>query len=209
MSPSQSDIFKLPEPFLSGGLSLVEAMRMRRSIRIFKPEPILLYQLSQILWAAQGISNSHRNLRTAPSAGGTYPLEIYALIGDDGIQQISPGVYRYEPADHILSSIIHEDIRWKLAIAALNQESIAQAPVCLIISAISERTLMRYSLRGERYIYMEAGHTAQNIYLQATALGLGTVAIGAFRDSEVRKLLKMHEGEIPLYLMPLGKPERL
>jgi len=209
MFPSQSGIIKLPEPFISGGLSLVEALRMRRSIRIFKPEPILLYQLSQVLWAAQGTSDNRRNFRTSPSAGGTYPLEVYALIGDDGIQQIASGVYRYEPTDHILSPVIHEDIRWKLAIAALNQESIAQAPVCLIISAISERTLMRYSLRGERYIYMEAGHTAQNIYLQATALGLGTVAIGAFRDAEVRKLLKMHEGEIPLYLMPLGKPERL
>jgi len=209
MFSPQPGIIRLPEPFISGGLPLVEALRMRRSIRVFKPEPILLYQLSQILWAAQGISDSHRNLRTSPSAGGTYPLEIYALIGDDGVQQTASGVYRYNTADHILSSVIPEDLRWKLAVAALNQESVAQAPVCLIISAITERTLMRYSLRGERYIYMEAGHTAQNIYLQATAIGLGTVAIGAFRDAEVRKLLKMHEGEIPLYLMPLGKPEKL
>jgi SagB-type dehydrogenase family enzyme len=178
---------------------------LRRSVRDFKSEPILLFQLSQILWAAQGITNTQSNLRSIPSAGMTYPLEIYAVIGEEGIEKVDAGVYHYEVASHILSMYISNDLRPELSQAALNQDSISVAPVSLVICAVYDRTLIRYSVRGERYVYMEAGHAGQNIYLQAFALNLGTVAIGAFREEAVREVLKLDNKMRPLYIMPVGK----
>jgi SagB-type dehydrogenase family enzyme len=196
----------LPDHLSSGGLSLVEAIDLRRSVRDLSPEPVLLFQLSQILWAAQGITSTKNNLRSVPSAGGTYPLEIYAIIGDDSLENVDPGVYHYDVVEHALSMHIEGDIRWQLSGAAMSQEAISVAPVSLVICAIYDRTLMRYSTRGERYVYLEAGHAGQNIYLQATALNLATVAIGAFRDDEVRKLLQLDSHVKPLYIFPIGKP---
>jgi SagB-type dehydrogenase family enzyme len=197
---------KLPQPFLSGGLPLVEAISQRRSIRDFTSAPLLLFQLSQILWAAQGITSGLREARASPSAGATYPLEIYVVIGENGIEKIESGIYHYEVESHILSPHATEDIRAELASAALGQDSITVAPVSLIICVVYDRTMIRYNIRGERYVYIEVGHAGQNIYLQATALGLGTVAIGAFHDEEVRKALQLDSKVKPIYIMPLGKP---
>ena len=196
---------QLPSPFVTGGLPLSEAISQRRSVRDFSPEPILLFQISQILWACQGISAAG-SLRTVPSAGATYPLEVYTLIGENGVEKVESGVYHYEVDSHVLSLHLSGDLRAELANAALGQDSVAVAPATLVIGAIYDRTLIRYSSRGERYVFMEAGHAGQNVYLQATALGLGTVAIGAFRDEEVRKLLQLSPRVRPLYLMPVGKP---
>jgi SagB-type dehydrogenase family enzyme len=206
LSSRQGKIIDLPNPFLTGGLPLSEAISQRRSIRAFSPEPLLLFQLSEILWAAQGITSSQDNLRAIPSAGGTYPLELYVVIGENGIEQTDSGVYHYEAGRHILTGHIEEDIRWELSEVALGQDFIAVAPASLIICALYDRTLARYSARGERYVFMEAGHAGQNVYLQATALGLGTVAVGAFHDTEVRNLLHLDKNTRPLYIMPLGKP---
>lgn len=205
MFVDSSGKIELPPPFFSGGLSLAEAISQRRSIRDFSPEPILLFQLSQVLWAAQGVTSSQENLKAVPSAGGNYPLEIYTVIGEAAIEQVNSGVYHYETPAHFLSFRMAEDIRWKLAEAALKQVFIAVAPVSLIICAIYDRTLGRYTARGDRYVYMEAGHCGQNIYLQATAIGLGTVSVGAFNDAEVRRLLHLDNNLMPLYIMPLGK----
>ncbi len=207
MSADRSNIIELPHPFVTGGLPLAEAVAQRRSIRNFSPEPILLFHLSQILWSAQGITNSQNNLRAIPSAGGTYPLEIYVVIGENGVEKVDSGVYHYETETHVLSFHLKDDIRPELSDAALNQDFISVAPVSLIICAIYDRTLMRYSSRGERYVYIEVGHAGQGIYLQATALGLGTVAVGAFRDERVRQVLQLDAGVRPLYIMPIGKPE--
>jgi SagB-type dehydrogenase family enzyme len=206
MTTGKPEIIVLPRPFITGGLPLSEAIYQRRSVRDFASAPILLFQLSQVLWAAQGITFTIGKLRAVPSAGATYPLEIYAVIGDDGIEKIEGGTYHYEVENHGLSLYLPGDVRAELSTAALNQDAISVAPVSLVICAVYDRTLMRYNVRGERYVYMEVGHAAQNIYLETEALGLGTVAIGAFHDEEVRKLLQLGDGIKPLYIMPIGKP---
>jgi SagB-type dehydrogenase family enzyme len=206
LNTNKPKLLKLPSPIPRGGSSLEEVIFQRRSVRNFSPDPILLFHLSQILWSAQGITHSENNLRAIPSAGGTYPLEIYVVIGDHGVEQIDSGVYHYDVVEHALSLHLAEDIRWKLASAALGQDSIAEAPVSLIICAIYDKTLGRYSARGERYVYMEVGHAGQDVYLQEAAMRLGTVAIGAFHDSEVQQVLQVDNNVRPIYIMPVGKP---
>ncbi len=199
-------IIDLPRPFVSGGLPLTEAIAQRRSVRDFAATPVLLFHLSQILWAAQGITLTSNQSRTVPSAGATYPLEIYVVIGENGIEKIENGIYHYEVERHILALFLSGDLRPELSSAALGQDSIVTAPLSIVICAVYDRTMMRYNVRAERYVFIEAGHAGQNIYLQATALGLGTVAIGAFRDDEVRKVLELDSKCKPLYIMPVGKP---
>jgi len=198
----------LPSPSQKGGMSLAEAIVRRRSIRHFTPQPISQSQLSQILWAAQGTSATSWEYRTVPSAGATYPLEIFVVCGTNCIEEVGSGIYHYNTDSHSLTLQHKEDVRSKLATAALDQEFIYQAPVDIVICAIYERTAMRYGARGRRYVHMEVGHAGQNIYLQATALGLATVAIGAFYDERVREVLQLDEQYKPLYIMPIGKPAR-
>ena len=196
----------LPPPSQKGDISLEEAITRRRSIRDFTPKLISQLQLSQILWAAQGITNTPGKYRTVPSAGATYPLEIFVVCGQSCIEEIGDGIYHYNINNHSLTLHHKGDIRLELARAALNQEFIYQAPIDIIICALYQRTLLGYGSRGERYVLMEVGHAGQNIYLQATALGLATVAIGAFNDEQVRKVLRLDKQYKPLYIMPVGKP---
>ncbi len=197
---------QLPSPSQKGSVSLEEAIARRRSIRDFTPEPISQSQLSQILWAAGGITNTRGRYRTVPSAGATYPLEIFAVCGRNSIEGIGAGIYHYNIDSHSLTLHYEGDVRLALARAALDQEFIYEAPVDIIICALYERTTGRYGARGERYVYMEVGHAGQNIYLQATALGLATVAIGAFNDEQVREVLRLDKQYKPLYIMPVGRP---
>ncbi len=206
MGTSQPTHIKLPSLSRKGGMPLEEAIARRRSIRHFSSEPISRLQLSQILWAAQGSSDTSGRYRTVPSAGATYPLEIFVTCGRNSVEEIDDGIYHYDMARHSLALHYEGDVRPELARAALNQEFIYQAPVALVICAEYERTLMRYGSRGERYVHIEVGHAGQNIYLQATALGLATVAIGAFNDEQVREVLKLDKQYKPLYIMPVGKP---
>ena len=203
---SQPEPIKLPPPSQTDGMSLEKAIARRRSIRRFAPEPISLSQLSQVLWAAQGITDSLWKHRAAPSAGATYPLEIFLVCGEDGIAEVAAGIYHYRVDNHSLSLHYQGDIRLELARAALGEESIYQAPVDIVICAIYERTAVRYGARAERYVHMEVGHVGQNIYLQATALGLATVAVGAFNDEKVREVLRLDKQIRPLYIMPVGRP---
>jgi SagB-type dehydrogenase family enzyme len=196
----------LPPPSQKGSVSLEEAIARRRSIRDFTPEPISQSQLSQILWATQGISNTRERYRTVPSAGATYPLEIFVVCGRNSIAGIDDGIYHYNIDSHSLTRHYKGDVRLELAGAALDQEFIYEAPVDIVICAVYERTTGRYGSRGERYVHMEVGHAGQNIYLQATAVGLSTVAIGAFDDEQVRQVLRLDEQFKPLYIMPVGKP---
>jgi len=196
----------LPSPNQKGSISLEEAIAWRRSIRYFTPEPISQLQLSQILWAAQGITDTSGRYRTVPSAGATYPLELFVVCGRNGIEEIDAGMYHYNIDSHSLTLHYGGDVRLALARAALDQEFIYEAPVDIIICALYERTTLHYGSRGERYVHIEVGHVGQNIYLQATALGLATVAIAAFHDEEVRKVLRLDKPYKPLYIMPLGKP---
>jgi SagB-type dehydrogenase family enzyme len=187
-------------------VSLEEAITRRRSVRDFTPEPLSQSQLSQILWSAQGISNTSSGYRTVPSAGATYPLEIFVVCGTNCVEGIGDGIYHYNIDSHSLTLHYRGDVRLDLARVALNQEFIYEAPVDIIICALYERTTLHYGSRGERYVPIEVGHAGQNIYLQATALGLGTVAIGAFHDEEVREVLRLDKQYKPLYIMPVGKP---
>ena len=201
--------YTLPAPRLDGEMSVEQALASRRSRRNFRDEALTPQQLSQLLWAAYGITLPvpenpalRGGLRTTPSAGATFPLEIYAVVGL--VEGIAPGVYRYLPAEHKLVRVVEGDIRDALAEAAVGQRMVAAAPVSIFYSAVMERTTGVYGERGVMYVHMEIGHSAQNVYLQAEAMGLGTCAIGAFSDDSVRQLLHLPEEEVPLYLMPVG-----
>ena len=141
--------------------------------------------------------------RTAPSAGALYPLEVYVVVGN--VEGLTSGVYRYVPTRHELTRIQDIDVRQDLARAGLGQTWIKEAAICIVITTVYERTTKKYGDRGVRYVHMEAGHAAQNIYLQATALGLGMVTVGAFSDNQVREILGVPDDEVPLYVIPVGR----
>ena len=209
MSPRAKRInltpIKLPPPKLKGKTSVEEAIVKRRSSRKYKTQPLTLDQLSQILWAAQGITGAG-SVRAVPSAGATYPLEIFAVLGNKTVDDLMAGIYHYEVDLHSLVCHVQGDLRQELARAALDQAFIAESPVNIVICAIYSRTSYTYGRRGERYVHMEVGHVGENIHLQAVALGLATVEVGAFDDEEVRKVLKLEEQIKPLYIMPVGQP---
>jgi SagB-type dehydrogenase family enzyme len=183
-------------------MSVEEALMKRRSVRVFKEGPVMLAELSQLIWAAQGVTDP-RGPRTAPSAGALYPLELYVVAGN--VNGLPQGLYKYGPGRHELLSVAKGDRRNDLCNAALGQSSIRRAALVLVLSGVYERTTAKYGERGIRYVHMEAGHAAQNVYLQAVPLGLGTVVIGAFHDEEVKKVLKLDDKERPLYIMPVGR----
>lgn len=193
----------LPEPRRDGTISVERALEQRRSLREFASDPLPLASVSQLLWAAQGITDA-RGLRTAPSAGALYPLELYLVAG--AVSGLSPGVYRYDPRGHRLISGAKGDLRAGVAEGALDQDWMAEAPAILVLGARYERTRRKYGERATRYVQMEVGHAAQNVYLQATALGLGTTMVGAYRDEEIAGLLGLPERVEPLALLPIGKP---
>jgi len=194
-------IIILPEPNMSGNKSLEEVLAARRSERDFLNKSVNLKQISQLLWSAQGITGSNR-FRTAPSAGALYPLEIYVISGAG--DELPAGIYQYHPDTHFLHQLSSTDLRKDFCNAALSQPAIKKAPVSFLIAAIVRKTTVKYGQRGLQYVFMEAGHVGQNILLQAEALGLGAVPIGAFQDKEIIRLLGLTAGEQPLYLIPVG-----
>ena len=194
-------IIKLPAPKYRGSMSAEEALVRRRSARDFRDSPVRLSEISQLMWAAQGRTDQ-TGFRTSPSAGGLYPLELYVAAGH--VSGLPAGTYKYISKSHELLNIAKGDRRIDLGNAALGQSSVRRSAAVIVMSAVYERTTRKYGERGIRYVHMEAGHAAQNVYLQAVPLGLGAVVIGAFRDEEVRRILKMSEREMPLYIMPVG-----
>lgn len=201
---SQDAAVALPGPNLEGGVPVERALARRRSVRAFAPEALPLAAVSQLLWAAQGITDPAAGLRTAPSAGALYPLEVYLVAG--AVSDIRPGVYRYDPRRHALLPRSEGDVRAGVADAALSQDWVAEAPAIVVLAAVPERTGRKYGERAPRYVHMEVGHAAQNVYLQATALALGTTLVGAFRDAELARVLGLPEEVKPLALLPIGKP---
>ncbi|HPO78328.1 MAG: SagB/ThcOx family dehydrogenase [Candidatus Hydrothermia bacterium] len=191
-------MIKLPDPVKDSKFSVERAINERRSIRTYKDAPLTLKEVSQLLWASQGTVASGR--RAAPSAGATYPLEIFFVAGN--VEGLKQGLYRYKNKEHSLELIREGDFRKPISDRALRQDMILKAPATIVVSAVFERTRARYGTRAERYVHMEAGHVGENIMLQATALGLGTVPVGAFIDSEVKSVLGIKED--PLYLFPVG-----
>lgn len=203
MSPATSSKpIPLPEPRYAGEVSVEQALRERRSVRSYKDAPLDMAEISQLLWSAQGIT-SKRGFRTAPSAGALYPLELYIIAGN--VKNLPAAIYKYTPQDHALLEIVSGDKRSQLSRAALRQGSIRKAPAVILFCAVYERTTGKYGQRGIRYVHMEVGHAAQNVSLQAIALGLHTAVIGAFRDTEVKAIANLPANEQPLYFVPIGR----
>lgn len=186
----------LPQPKFQGELSLEEAIYKRRSERSFSSRELTQEQISQLLWATQGETDKARGLRAAPSAGALYPLEVYLLSAE--------GLFHYLPSGHKLEMLSEKDLRPPLARAALFQSSVSKAPVSIVICAVYERTKNKYGQRGARYVNIEVGHAAENLNLQAVALGLGSVCVGAFDDQAVKSLLALPGNYEPLYIIPVG-----
>jgi SagB-type dehydrogenase family enzyme len=192
----------LPAPRYDSDISLEQSLMRRRSVRSYTGEPLALTEVSQLLWAAQGITDE-AGLRTAPSAGGLYPLEVYLVSVD--VANLDPGIYHYNPEAHELEQLVQGDMRDELADASLSQSCVREGAASLIITAVYERTTGKYGERGIRYVYIEAGHAAQNVCLQATAMGLGLVTVGAFDDEQITGLLGLPADESPLYVIPFGR----
>ena len=201
-TPAPATTLKLPEPRLKSEVSLEETLFKRRSVREYAKLPLTLEDVSQLLWATQGLTTEWGG-RTAPSAGALYPLEVYLVVGN--VENLAPGVYKYKPERHELVKVGDDDVREELAKAALGQTWVKEGAIDIVIAAVYERTTRKYGDRGVRYVQMEAGHAAQNIYLQAAALNLGMVTVGAFYDDRVKEILGMPRNEVPLYVIPVGR----
>ena len=191
---------QLPEPNLTGTVSLEQALTMRRSVRQFTDKTLNLAQIGQLAWAGQGITEKQRGLRTAPSAGAIYPINLYFATPD--------GLFIYNPFRHNLEEVQNEDIRNRLREAALRQKVVADAPCDIIIAGSAEKLAAKYADRAERYMLLEAGHIAQNIQLQAVALGLGSVTVGAFEIPQVAKVCNLPANLEPLYIICVGYPAK-
>lgn len=192
----------LPPPRTKGEVSLEHCLLKRRSVRNYRNTALSLADISQLLWVAQGIT-AEGYLRTAPSAGALYPLEIYLAAGN--VDGLSPGLYYYHPERHELVLVKPRDLRCELARAALGQDCVANGAAIILFAAVYARTSAKYGQRAARYVHMEAGHAAQNVCLQATARGLGTVTVGAFEDDEVKRVAALPDSHEPIYMMPVGR----
>jgi SagB-type dehydrogenase family enzyme len=196
--PKEVTTVQLPKPHTGGTLSLEQVIAQRRSVREFQPEPLRAEQIGQLCWAAQGITDPAHGYRAAPSAGALYPLELYLVTKD--------GLYHYLPQQHALEQLGAKDLRSDLARAALEQAWVGDAPLTMVITAVGRRTAAKYGQRAERYCLIEVGHAAQNVLLQAVALGLGAVPVGAYDDARVDRTLGLPADRRALYLIPIGKP---
>jgi SagB-type dehydrogenase family enzyme len=197
----QRQPIQLPRPRLNSGVSFEKVLGERRSVREYSREALTLANVSQLLWAAQGVT-CQDGLRTAPSAGATYPLELYLLAGN--VNGLAQGLYRYRADQHKLIQLSDRDLRAELAAAALGQEWMKESAIIIVIAAVYDRATQKYGRRGIRYAHMEVGHAAQNVYLQAASLNLGTALVGAFDDKRVKEVLNLPLAEHPLGLMPIG-----
>jgi len=182
--------------------TLDELLRNRRSVREYSREPLTKEEVMKLLWSGQGITRPPR-YRTAPSAGALYPLELYVAVGN--VVGLRPGVYKYDPVENDIKLVKEGDVRRELAVAALLQPCVEYGAIDIIIAAVYERTKVKYGQRGERYVHIEVGHAAQNICLQAVALGLGLVTVGAFDDASVARIVGLARDEAPLYIIPVGR----
>jgi len=198
-SPAQGENkIILPPPDQSGRVTLEQTIARRRSVRAFTVQALSEEELSQLLWAGQGVTHPD-GLRAAPSAGALYPLELYVAT--------AAAFYHYDPGPHRLDLHSDGDLRPALCRASWEQEFIREAPAVFVIAAVYERTERKYGRqRGPRYVHMDAGHAAENVLLQAVALGLGAVAVAAFRDDQVQQVLSLPREQQPLYLIPVGHP---
>lgn len=196
-------VVALPPPALTGAHDLARLLRHRRSVREFAPTPLQLAQIGQLLWAAQGITSASGQ-RAAPSAGALYPIELYIIAGE--VEGLAAGIYHYDPPGHRLTLIERGDRRRAVAAAATQQLWLAAAPTIIVFGAVHARTGSKYGHRADRFVSIEVGHAAENLFLQAVDLGLGTADVGAFDDAEMLRVLQLPRDVAPLLLMPVGVP---
>jgi SagB-type dehydrogenase family enzyme len=205
---------KLPSPVVDGLVSVEKCLAQRRSVRLYASTPLTLADISQLLWAAYGITQPVSTVpqlrggrRTAPSAGALYPIELHVVAGN--VNELPPGVYRYRSETHDLVLVAAGDKRPALFHAAASQTCVRDAPASIVYSAVFSRNTGKYGDRGrERYVCMDLGHSAENVYLQCSSLGLGTCAIGAFYDDAAKLVVRMTKDEEPLYIMPVGRLQK-
>lgn len=202
LKAAEQNRIELPRARAEGPVAVERALQLRRSLRNYAQTALKLEETAQLLWAAQGITG-RGGYRTAPSAGALYPLETFLCAGR--VDALPAGVYKYRPDRHDLIRLAEGDLRRELASAALGQAWIRDAPLTIAFAAVFRRITGRYQQRGIRYAWMEAGHAAQNVLLQAVAMGLGGVPVGAFDDRAVQRILRMAAEEEPLYLIALGR----
>lgn len=193
-----SAVEKLPEPSRRGSISIEETLHRRRSVRSYTDRPLSQAEIGQLCWSALGVTDPVNGFRTAPSAGATFPLELYVATPD--------GVFHYLPHEHALRRRLEEDVRRALRRAALDQPWVERAPAVFIFAADLARIAPRYRDRAERYTWMEIGHASENLLLQAVALGLGGVPVGAFDEAETNRILRLPKGQRTFYLVPVGEP---
>ncbi|MDP3181373.1 MAG: SagB/ThcOx family dehydrogenase [Desulfobaccales bacterium] len=198
-----AEVIKLPPPAHKSAVSLEDALLRRRTVRHFASRGLDLNQVSQLLWGTDGVSDP-RGLRTAPSAGATYPVDLYLVVGERGVATVPAGVYHYLPKENSLKLITPGELRPAVARASLSQSWMAEAPIMVVITGEYRRCMARYGERGIRYTIMEVGHTAENLFLQAEALGLGAGIVGAFEDRTITQVLKTPAAHEPLLIMPVG-----
>ncbi len=194
-------MIELPEIMADGTMSLEKSISSRRSHRSFADRDLALKDAAQLVWAGQGVTGSNGK-RSVPSAGALYPLALYLIAGR--IRELAEGVYRYVPAVHGLQQVASGDLRQEVANAALHQNFIAEASLVLVVAGVEEITSVKYGERASRYVLMEAGACIQNLYLQAEALGMGTVVVGAFLDRRLQTILNLDRQEVPLAVLPVG-----
>jgi SagB-type dehydrogenase family enzyme len=200
----QEAVMKLPPPQTEGTVSVEQAIKQRRTVRAFTSQILDLNQLSQLLWAAHGITENRGFKRAAPSAGALYPMDNYVVVGQNSVAQIEAGVYHYEPEGHHMTLVVKSDLREAVARASLTQMWMAKAPLNFIITAEYKRVSVKYGERGVRYAMIEAGHMGQNLFLQAEALGLKAGIVGAFHDEKLIKVMNLPPAHQPLLIMPIG-----
>lgn len=200
----QAKKIPLPREMARGGMSLEEAIQKRRSVRDYSRQPLSLAELARLLHSGGGITEPTYPLRAAPSAGALYPVELYAVV--NRVEGLPKGIYHYSPRDHSLELVKEGDFGLEMMRHAVGQEMVWHAAAVLVLTAIFQRTRVKYGERAYRYVLLDAGHVGENIYLAATSLGLGPCGIGAFFDDDLSNLLGIDgKEEAPLYLVAVGK----
>ena len=196
----------LPSPILEGNMSVEQAIQNRRSVRHYTNQSITLQDVSQLMWAAQGITDKANNLRSVPSAGQVYPLEVYIIVGNGGVTGLGSGVYLYNPYNNTLEKTSGNDVRSDLSQAANGQVWVKNAPVDIVITGDYSKMVAKYKDETlcTRFVNLEAGHAGENIYLEAESRGLVTVALGSFKDDQVHTILGIPSNENTIYIMPVG-----
>jgi SagB-type dehydrogenase family enzyme len=201
--------FALPSPSYKGSVSVEEALKARRTHRSFQSRSLTLKQFSQILWGAYGVTDRKYGsfLKTAPSAGALYPLDIYGVVGQGSVETLAPGVYHFRPENHAIELVKQGDLRAEVARQALQQMWMAKAPLMLVITGEYNRSSIKYGLRGATYTHIEAGHVGQNVFLQAEAIGLRAGIVGAFNNQQIIRAMGLSTSHDPILIMPVGYSE--